>query len=150
MARMPDSAAISLLQLVSTPSPNGVTMPMPVTTTRLIVRFVSRRNWRRSGLGVALDEADRVADSLDLLRSVVGNLDAELLFERHHQLHRVEAVGAEIVDELGIFLDLGRFDPEMLDDDLLHALGNIAHFLVLPVFLAKFRFRLRGQRIRLS
>ena len=52
MARMPDSAAISLRQLVSTPSPNGVTMPMPVTTTRLIVRLAfpqepaSIRTWR--------------------------------------------------------------------------------------------------------
>src|SRR5437764_10823215 len=112
MARMPDSAANSLLQLVSTPSPNGVTMPMPVTTTRLIVRLVSRRNRRRSGLGVALDEADRVAHRLDLLGRVVGNLDAELLFERHHQFDRIEAVGAEIVDELRFFLDLGRFDSE--------------------------------------
>src|SRR5262249_43827319 len=140
MARMPDSAAISFFQLVSTPSPNGVTMPMPVTTTRLIVRLASRRNRRRSGFGVALDEADRVADSLNLLGRVVGNLDAEFFFERHHEFDSVEAVGAEIVDELRIFLDLGRFDPEMLDDDLLHALANIAHFLVLPVFLANWDF----------
>src|SRR5258707_12021655 len=128
---MPDSAAIRRRQLVSTPSPNGVTIPMPVTTTRLIVRLPCRG--RRSGLGVALDEADGVADGLDLLGGVVGNLDAEFLLERHHQLDGIEAVRAEVVDELGIFLDLGRFDAEMLNDDLLNALGNVAHFLVLPM-----------------
>src|SRR5262245_9882522 len=106
---MPDSAAIRRRQLVSTPSPSGVTMPIPVTTTRLIIRLPSRRNRRRSGLGVALDEADGVADRLDLLGGVVGNLDAELFLEGHHEFDRVEAVGAEIVDELRIFLHLGRF-----------------------------------------
>src|SRR5215216_2498033 len=105
---MPDSAAIRRRQLVSTPSPSGVTIPMPVMTTRLITRPPCCR--RRSGLGVALDEADRVADGLDLLGRIVGNLDAEFLFERHHQLDRIEGVGAQIVDELRIFLDLGGFD----------------------------------------
>ena len=81
-----------------------------------------------------LDEVDGVADGLDLLGGIVGNLDAEFLFERHHQFDGVEAVGAQIVDELGVFLDLRRFDAQMLDDDLLNALGNVAHFLVLPVF----------------
>src|SRR6516164_5023322 len=105
MARLPNRPPISLFHLVSTPPPNAAPMPMPVTTTRLIGRLVSRRNRRRSGLGVALDETDRVAHGLDLLGRVVGNFDAELFFERHHQFDRVEAVGAEIVDELGIFLD---------------------------------------------
>src|SRR5215813_6320980 len=133
MARMPDSAAIRRRQLVSTPSPSGVTMPMPVTTTRLIVRLPCRGTRRRSGLGVALDEADGVAHGLDLLGGVVRNLDAEFLLERHHQLDRIETVGAEIVDEFGILFHLRRFDAQMLDDDLLNALANIAHFLVLPV-----------------
>src|SRR6201999_3446311 len=98
MARIPVSAAIRRRQLVSTPSPNGVTIPMPVTTTRLIVRLPCRRR-RRSGLGVALDEADGVADGLDLLGGVVRDLDAEFLLERHHQLDGIEAVRAKVVDE---------------------------------------------------
>src|ERR1044072_2647425 len=130
--RIPDSAAMRRRQLVSTPSPSGVTIPMPVMTTRLIARPPCCR--RRSGLGVALDEADSVADGLDLLGGIVGNLDAEFLFERHHQFDGIQAVGTQVVDELGIFLDLRRFDAQMLHDDLLNALGNIAHFLVLPVF----------------
>src|SRR5690348_10693082 len=146
---MPDSAASRRRQLVSTPSPNGVTIPMPVTTTRLVMRLPSRRNRRRSGLGVAFDEADGVADGLDLLGGVVGNLDAEFLFKRHYQLDGIEAVGAEIVDELGIFLHLGRLDPEMLHDDLLNAVGNIAHLLSFPCS-SKFRHAERGRRIRLS
>src|SRR5258708_39267558 len=99
---MPESAAIRRRQLVSTPAPNGVTIPMPVTTTRLIVRLPCRRR-RRSGLGVALDEADGVADGLDLLGGVVRDLDAEFLLEGHHQLDGIEAVRAKVVDEFGIF-----------------------------------------------
>src|SRR3546814_4244769 len=51
------------------------------------------------GSGVFLDEVDRVLDGDDLLRRVVGNLATEFLFESHHQFHRVQAVGAQIVDE---------------------------------------------------
>ena len=51
-------------------------------------------------LGVLLDVLDRVADRRDLLGVLVGDLDVELLLERHHELHRVQGVGAEILDEL--------------------------------------------------
>src|SRR5690348_18487235 len=88
--------------------------------------------------------------SLDLLRRVVRDFDRELFLEGHHQLDRVERVGAEVVDELGVFLDLRRFDAEVLDDDLLNALGNIAHFLVLPVSSKSVspEFAQRGAAIR--
>jgi hypothetical protein len=49
------------------------------------------------------DELHRVADGLDMLRRVVGDLDVELFFEGHDQLDVVEAVGAQIVDETGLF-----------------------------------------------
>src|SRR3546814_13464869 len=51
------------------------------------------------GSGVFLDEVDRVLDGDDLLRRVVGNLATEFLFDSHHQFHRVQAVGAQIVEE---------------------------------------------------
>src|SRR5690348_17973104 len=54
--------------------------------------------------------------SLDLLRRVVRDFDRELFLEGHHQLDRVERVGAEVVDELGIFLDLRRFDAERSEE----------------------------------
>src|SRR5205814_8679997 len=79
-----------------------------------------------SGL-VLVDIVDRVLDSRDLLGGVVRNLDSELLLERHHQLDDVEAVGAELVDEARFLGDLVRFDAQMLDDDLLNAVGSLAH-----------------------
>src|SRR5258707_10368432 len=45
----------------------------------------------------------------------------------HHQLDRVEAVRAQIVDKAGILGYLGFVDAEMLDDDLLDPLGDVAH-----------------------
>jgi hypothetical protein len=50
-------------------------------------------------LGVRVDVLDRFLDARDLLGVLVGNLDAELFLEGHHQLDRVERVGAEVVDE---------------------------------------------------
>ena len=52
------------------------------------------------------EELHGVADGLDLLGGIVGDLAAELLLERHHQLDGVEAVRAQIVDEARVVGDL--------------------------------------------
>src|SRR5271163_1088974 len=83
---------------------------------------------RRSAM--LLDERDGVLDGQDLLRRIVGNLAAELFFERHHELDRVEAVRPEIIDEARILGDLGLLDPEMFHHDFLYALGDVTHFSV--------------------
>ena len=81
-----------------------------------------------------LEELDGVADRLDLLGGIVGDLAAELLLERHHQLDGVEAVGAQIVDEAGVVGDLVGFHAQMLDNDLLHALCDVAHRFIPRLF----------------
>src|SRR5689334_10858960 len=100
--------ASMLDQLVPTSAPSGVTMPRPVTTTRLIeppaagktrlpgssCRLI--RGWSGGRLG---EELDRVADRQNRLGRIVGNLAAELFLEGHDQLDSVERVGAEVVDE---------------------------------------------------
>eukprot|EP01037_Dinobryon_pediforme_P003719 gene3719-3766_t len=63
----------------------------------------------------------------DLFRRIVGDLDTKLFFEGHHQLDDVERVGAKIVDEAGFFGDLVGLDAKVLDNDLLNAVGGIAH-----------------------
>src|ERR1700744_216302 len=80
MGPAPDLPARRPAQLSSTPQASGVTRPSPVTTTR--------RMEPGSGVGF-VDIFDRVADRDDGFRRVVGNFDAEFLFERHHQLDRV-------------------------------------------------------------
>ena len=53
-------------------------------------------------LRVLLDVLDGVADGDDLLGVLVRDLDVELLLEGHHQLDRVERVGAQVLDELRV------------------------------------------------
>src|SRR6185503_13638413 len=79
-------------QFTSVPMPSDDTRPMPVTTTRRLLvmslLFV---------FSVRLDVLDRLFDARDLLGILVGNFDPELFLERHHELHGVERVGAQIV-----------------------------------------------------
>src|SRR5579862_4043326 len=134
IARIPDSPASSRRHTVSRPMPSGVTSPMPVTTMRLMsrrsrARRAAARPTPGSRSAVRLDKADRVLDGHDLLGCVIRDLAAEFFFEGHHQLDRIEAVGPQIVDEAGVFGHLGIVDAEMLDDDLLDPLGDVAHSL---------------------
>src|SRR5690606_34268244 len=62
-----------------------------------------------------------------LLRRVIGNFAAELLFERHDEFDGIEAVGAKVVDEAGVVGNLRFLNPKMLDDYFLNALRDIAH-----------------------
>jgi len=77
-----------------------------------------------------LDELYGIAKGLDGLGGVIGDLDAELFFEGHDQFDRVEAVGAQIVDERGVLGNLVLFHTQVLYNDLLHAVGDIAHVVI--------------------
>src|SRR5580700_9526755 len=81
----------------------------------------------RSTLGVLFEKLHRIADGENRFRGVVGNLAAEFLFERHHEFDRIEAVGAEIIDEARSLRNLVGLDAQMFHDDLLHPLANVTH-----------------------
>src|SRR5271168_2264296 len=81
----------------------------------------------RSALGVLFEEFHRVAHGENRFRGVIGNLAAEFLFERHDEFDRIEAVGAEIIDEARGFSNLVGLDAQMFHDDLLHPLANVTH-----------------------
>ena len=70
---------------------------------------------------------DRIANGLDVLSGVIGDLDAELFFERHHQFHCVKAVSAEIVDERRILSHFVLFHAQVFYNDLFHAVCDVAH-----------------------
>src|SRR5687767_8636383 len=116
MGPMPDTPSSSDVHSSSAVLPMGVTAPSPVTTTRRLSTLCA------SPLLVLFDVGDGVADRGDLLRILVGNLEVEFLLECHHQLHRVERVRPEVLDELGIRIDLLLLDSELLADDFLHPL----------------------------
>src|SRR3954452_20381289 len=131
---MPERPSTSPCQVGSLPTPSGEIMPIPVTTTRRLVMVLSWRKRARErprtartagpcrvgalrSFGALVDVFDRVLDLFDLLGLVVGNLDAELLFESHDQLDRIERVRSEVFDERRFGLDLFGVDTELLDDD---------------------------------
>src|SRR6266542_1598123 len=116
---MPDLPAIRAAQNSSAVFPTGVTAPTPVTTTRFIS---ARRAPRVCPSLILFDVVDGVPDGHDLLGVFVGNLEVELLLEGHHQLDGIKRVGAEVLDELRVGVDLVLFDPELLADDFLHPL----------------------------
>src|SRR5690349_16864113 len=96
-------------QVDATSPPNGVVAPSPVTTTSTLLMSVVR-----------LDVADGVADGLEVLHLVVGDLDAELLLSRHHDLDHGQRVDVQVVGEGLLLGDVVRVDP----GDLLQDLGE--------------------------
>src|ERR1700748_900940 len=86
--------AMSPCQFASVPIPSDDTRPMPVTTTRLFTICLRARssNGLLLGFRVGVDVFDRLLHARDLLGILIGNLDAELLFEGHDQFDGVERV----------------------------------------------------------
>src|SRR4051794_16551686 len=74
---------------------------------------------------VLVDVAVGVANALNLLRVLVGNLDAELLLETHDEFDGVERVGPEVVDETRVGRNLVLVNPKLVDDDLLNFCLNL-------------------------
>src|SRR5687767_1642843 len=75
---------------------------------------------------VLLDVFGCVADRLDLLGFLVGDLHPELFLEAHDELHEVEGIGVQILHEGCFRLDIAFVDPELLDHDLLEPLVGFA------------------------
>src|SRR5438034_2957641 len=79
------------------------------------------------GLLVLDGVVDRQLHRGDLLGLFVGDLDAELVFEGHHQFHRVKRVGAQVGHEGFLVGHVGLGNAELLGDDFLDAGFDIAH-----------------------
>src|SRR5215813_1454319 len=123
---MPLRPEPSAAQLASVPMPSDDTRPIPVTTTRrvLVMSLLF--------LAVRLDVLHGFLHARDLLGVLVGNLDAELFFERHHELHGVERVGAQVVHERRVRRHFLFVDAQLLHDDALHFVGY-RHSILLHV-----------------
>ena len=89
------------------------------------------------------EEFGCIAHGLYFFRRVIGYLTTELFLKRHDELNRIETVGSQIVDKARIFADLRLVDAEMLDDDFLHAPGDIVAHVVLH---SKFNTNTRSHR----
>src|SRR5436190_12373510 len=142
MVATPLTPSVNAVQFASVPMPNEDTNPIPVTTTRrfaIILRFrgpfpgQGTRGPLPGGSGsllalrVRVDVLDRFLDTGDLLGVLVRDLDPELFLERHDQLHRVERVGAEVVDERCVRRHFLFVHAELLHDDALDLVGYRHH-----------------------
>jgi hypothetical protein len=81
----------------------------------------------RSAFRVLFEELDRIADGQNGFGRIVGDFASKFLFEGHDEFDRVEAIGAEIIDEAGVIRHLLGLYAEMLNDDLFDPLANLTH-----------------------
>src|SRR3972149_1307911 len=77
---------------------------------------------------VLFDVLPRLTDLHDLLRVFVGDLDLELLLQRHHQLDHVQGVGPQVLHKGCLRGDLGLIHAQLLDDDAFHAVEYGRHY----------------------
>src|SRR6186713_344270 len=127
MVAMPERPATMLAHPSATVLPTGLMRPSPVTTTRRrLMRCCSVGN-EGSGLLVLDGVVDRQLHGGDLLGFFVGDLDAELVFEGHHQFHGVERIGAQVCHESLLVGHIGFRNAQLFGDDFLHTCFDIAH-----------------------
>src|SRR4029079_5781021 len=143
----PLSPLSNRVQVASTPQPSGVSIHIPVTTTRLMAgseriylhrrtadgpkpltsKAIEQPRRTRSAFGVLFKKLNRVANGQNGFSGVVRDLAAKFFFKGHNELNRVEAVGAKIVDKAGLIGHLVGFYAQVLHDDLFHPLANVTH-----------------------
>src|SRR5687768_15766662 len=132
----PDFPARRASQVLATSPPSGVVAPRPVTTTSLADVLMGSPperaiGWRSSDRArpvrrpgpegsalVLLDEADGVADRLDVAQLVVGDGDPELVLDGRGDLHHRQRVDVEVVGERLLGGGVGGRDAGDLFQDL--------------------------------
>jgi hypothetical protein len=80
----------------------------------------ARANFPLSGIRV--DVADDIAHGKQLLRFVVGHLDAELFLKCHDQLDGIEGISTKVLDEFCVNGDLLGTHAELLHNDILYTI----------------------------
>src|SRR5438876_8525493 len=62
-------------------------------------------------LGAFFDVVDHVADGLQFFSIFVRHFDGKFLFERHHQFHDIERIGAQVLDNDACGVTCSGFTP---------------------------------------
>jgi hypothetical protein len=81
----------------------------------------------QASFAVCIDIINSLLDGRNFLGFLVRNLTFKLFFERHYEFNRIERIGAEIVDEGGLGLDVRFVHSELLGDDALDTLFYAIH-----------------------
>src|SRR6266849_3247149 len=114
----PERPAIRPSQVLRTSVPRGVTNPRPVIATRRVMRSFPH---------LLVQVLQRLSHGSQLLGFLVRNIDVEFLLEGHYQLHRVEAIRAQVLHEARFGGELVALDPKLLDDDVFDLLLELLH-----------------------
>src|SRR5713226_9458917 len=114
----PERPAIRPSQVLRTSVPRGVTNPRPVIATRRVMRSFPH---------LLVQVLQRLSHGSQLLGFLVRNIDVEFLLEGHYQLHRVEAIRAQVLHEARFGGELVALDPQLLDDDVFDLLFELLH-----------------------
>src|SRR5271156_3512910 len=80
-----------------------------------------------AAFGVLLDVIDGVFYRGNFFGVFVGDLDAEIFLESHHQLDSVERVGAQVVHKRSGRSDFAFIHTELLDNNRFHAFFDAGH-----------------------
>jgi hypothetical protein len=131
-------------------SRGGNALPMHQLDTakdRLKKNRIARRDGMRLSaatqhlFGVGDDVINRGLDRTDLLCFFIGNFGLELFFEGHDQLDGVQGIGAQIVHERGLVLDVLQLYAQLFGYDLLDPFFDSTHFVsplgVVAMFTAR-------------
>jgi hypothetical protein len=73
------------------------------------------------------EEFDNVAHSKHAISHFLWNLATKFALKAHSKLDSVEAIGAEIVNEIGVICYLISIDAEMFSNDALNPVANSTH-----------------------
>src|SRR5690606_27445447 len=93
------------------------------------------RSTYQAGFGFVLlgqDVVDGLLNSRDLFSVLVRNFGFELLLQSHHELHRIQGIGAQVVDERRIVSDLVGLDSQLLGNDSPNLVFDAAHVSETP------------------
>src|SRR5258706_1070228 len=96
------------------------------STDRLPSLLLCETRLAPSGLFLlfVFDVVDGVFHRGNLFGIFVRYVDIEGFFKGHHQLHDIERIRAEIIDERGRTIHLALIYTQLRHDDLLHSLFN--------------------------
>src|SRR5262249_39003363 len=133
--RSPTKEALGVTSPSSTPSCSTIICFTLSSAAAIVAPSVFLLNSRLRArllfyrLGIPLNIVNRVLDRDNFLCFLIRYLDIKGLFQRHDQLHAVQRIGPQIVDERGRRRHIRRFHTQLVHNDLSYLFLNCGHLL---------------------
>gem|GEM_PF-2245686 len=133
-------------------APDGVSVPhepilkAPPQRRRIaspVCGALCQRKRGCSALLVALHKVHHIAHRVQGLDGIVRHLNAELILQRHHHVHDIQAVGLKIAHDIAVHRDLRRVDVQLLRQQC----ADLFKYIHCHGLLFGFGIFLRSQRL---